>query len=96
MPFKSFGVLTATAILFAVGFGPLVARNAQASECDASQKIDSSTANTARAKMKKAGFRQIHDLKKGCDSFWHAQATKDDAAVNIVLSPQGHVMTEGD
>lgn len=96
MPSKSFGVLTATVILVAVGFGPLIVRGAQASACDAGQTIDNSTADTAKEKMEKAGFRQIHDLKKGCDSFWHGQATKDDVPVRIVLSPRGQVMTEGD
>jgi hypothetical protein len=96
MPSPSFGVLAATVIMVAVGLGPLAMRDAQASECAAGQTIDKSTADTARAKMEKAGFRQIQDLKKGCDNFWHGQATKDNAAVHIVLSPQGQVMTEGD
>ena len=42
-----------------------------------------------------ATVRQIHDLEKGCDNFWHGKADKDGTAVNVVLSPQGSVMVEG-
>jgi hypothetical protein len=92
---KSFVIVASALILFALSCAPRIVSEAQASECAAGEKIDNSTADSAMKKMTQAGYLQIHDLKKGCDNFWHGKATKDGAAVNIVLSPQGKVMTEG-
>lgn len=64
--------------------------------CSPNDRIDGSTADQARRKIEAAGYEQVRDLKKGCDNFWHGQATKDGAAVNVVLSPDGKVMTETD
>lgn len=89
MPLK----LLVIALMLAFGLQAIPA--ARASNCDVSDKIDSSSAATARANMEKAGFRQVHDLEKGCDSFWHGKAEKDGVTVNVVLSPQGNVMVEG-
>jgi hypothetical protein len=96
MLWKSFAVGATALIVFAAGWGPQIAPQAQAAGCDAGVRIDGSTADMAKQKMELAGYRQIHGLTKGCDNFWHGKATKDGAAFNIVLSPQGHVMTEGD
>jgi len=67
----------------------------QAAGCDASDRIDGSTARGAQKKMEQAGYLKIHGLAKGCDNYWHGQADKGGSAVNIVLSPQGNVMIEG-
>jgi hypothetical protein len=64
--------------------------------CLAGAKIDKSTAAEAKAKIQKAGFSQIKDLKKGCDNYWHGVAKKDGNETHVVLSPKGTVMTEGD
>jgi hypothetical protein len=64
--------------------------------CLPGAKIDKSTAAQARTKMEKAGYRQVHDLKKGCDNYWHGLATKDGKQTRVVVSPQGEVMPEGD
>jgi hypothetical protein len=64
--------------------------------CSASDKIDGSTADSARRKMTAAGYRQVRDLKKGCDNYWHGKAVKDGGATNVVLSPRGDVMPEGE
>lgn len=88
--------IAAALVLLAGAAGPRFVRGAQASECSAADRIDGSSADMARRKMEKAGFSQVRDLKKGCDNFWHGNATKDGAAVNVVLSPQGNVMVEGD
>ncbi len=93
---KSFTIATLAIVLSVLGFGPGIPREAGAAECAASETIDGSTAEMARKKMEQAGFQQIRDLTKGCDNFWHGKATKDGVAVNIVLSPQGQVKTEGD
>jgi hypothetical protein len=78
-----------------LSFAPSFASEAQTSGCAAGDKIDKSSADMAKKAMTKAGYLQIHDLKKGCDNFWHGQATKDGQAVYILLSPQGQVGTEG-
>lgn len=96
MPKESFRTAIMALAVITIGFGPQILREAHASECAAVDKIDASTADMARKKMERAGFRQIHDLTKGCDNFWHGKATKDGAAVTIVLSPQGQVTTEGE
>jgi len=64
--------------------------------CDPSDHLDGSTIPTARQKFEAAGYGQVHDLMKGCDNYWHAHAMKGGVAVNVVLSPDGNVMTEGD
>lgn len=89
----SWKVFAVTALLMALG--PQGIPAVRASDCNVGDKIDGSSADTARDKMETAGFRQVHDLQKGCDNFWHAKADKDGTAVNVVLSPQGNVMAEG-
>ena len=96
MLYKSFVVAATALIVFGAGCGPQISSQAQAAVCDAGVRIDNSTADMARKKMEQAGYQQIHGLKKGCDNFWHGKAAKNGAAVNIVLSPQGKVLTEGD
>jgi hypothetical protein len=64
--------------------------------CDAGTKIDDSTVETATKLLEAAEFRQIRELKKGCDSFWHATATKNGIVSKVSLSPQGVVTVEGD
>ena len=92
---KSIAVAALALVVLGAGVGPRLVSEAHAG-CDVGERIDGSTADTARKKMEMAGFRQVHDLKKGCDNFWHGHALKDGAAVNIVLSPQGEVLIEGD
>jgi hypothetical protein len=79
----------------ATGFGPQAVTVAQAA-CGPGEKIDGSTAVQAKKKIEAAGFRQVSDLRKGCDNFWHGRAMKGNAPVNVGLSPQGRVYTEGD
>jgi hypothetical protein len=95
MTWKILAAAAAIAVAFGAGCAPPLVNLAEASECVPGDKIDASTAETARKKIEAAGFRQVEDLQKGCDNFWHGKATKDGAPVNVVLSPQGQVMTEG-
>jgi hypothetical protein len=88
--------LTVVALSCVFAWGVLqISAPADASECLGGEKIDGSTIQSARLKMKKAGFENIRDLKKGCDNFWHGWALKDGKVVHIALSPQGLVMVEG-
>ena len=59
------------------------------------ERVDGTTADSARQKIQKAGYTQVRDLKKGCDSVWHGTALKAGAAVRVLVNPQGQVMEEG-
>lgn len=63
--------------------------------CEASDKIDGSTAANAVKQMNAAGYTQVTEIKKGCDSWWHGMAVKDGNATHVSLSPQGEVRSEG-
>jgi hypothetical protein len=73
-----------------IGSAPAFAR------CDPGERIDGSTANDARRAMQRAGYANIRDLRKGCDNYWHAIATRDGATMRIVLAPSGEILREGD
>ena len=97
-----FGMITPTALalLSAVAFLP-IAGIARADElppigCEASDKIDGSSAADARKKLDAAGYHQATGLKKGCDNYWHGVASKDGVSTHVSLSPQGVVRPEGD
>lgn len=64
--------------------------------CDPGTRIDGSTVADARSEMQKAGYSDIHDLKKGCDNYWHGIAMHDGSETHVVATPKGKVMTEGD
>ncbi len=66
-----------------------------AAACDAGVKIDASTAATATKSIREADYKDVKGLKKGCDSYWHATASKDGVVRKISLSPQGVVTVEG-
>ena len=86
-------VFTAVALAtFAVG--PLSSPRPALAACDPGDRPDKSTADDAKKKIQAAGYRDVRSLKKGCDSFWHATATKNGAQVYVVLSPQGEVNEE--
>jgi hypothetical protein len=93
-------VVIALAALAMLAFGSesqMIGRaQAQVGNCDVGDHIDGSTAATAKQKLQAAGYSQLHGFIKGCDNYWHAQGMKDGNPVNVVLSPQGDVMTEGD
>jgi hypothetical protein len=87
--------LTSAAFAAVAIFSVSLTSPAWASGCDAGDRIDGSSMETAKKKIEKAGFHKVTDLKKSCDNFWHARADKDGAMINIALSPQGDVMIEG-
>ena len=98
MTLKHRFIVLATGVAFAAA-APIVPALAQPqvrNNCPPEDKIDGSTAPQAMNKMEAAGYTHVHDLRKGCDNYWHGQAMKGGEAVRIVLSPQGRVMEEGD
>jgi len=78
-------VRVAALIAGVLSVAPLTATQARADACLSTDIIDGSTAAQAAAKMEAAGFRQPHDLSKGCDNFWYGRAMKDGQPVNVVL-----------
>ncbi len=86
---------TALAVLAAAP-GTAIVGIAHATGCEAGDKIDGSTVVAARKQMENAGFHRVYGLKKSCDNFWHAMATKDGSESRVALSPHGDVMREGD
>jgi hypothetical protein len=73
---------------FASGLPPI--------RCDANDKVNDSSSAWARKKMNAAGYQKVHGLKKGCDSYWHGEATMNGSPTHVSLSPQGVVLPEGD
>src|SRR5512147_1343766 len=63
--------------------------------CHFGEVVDGSTADDARARIEAAGFTDVHGLKKSCDNFWHGQARLSGQLVNVVLTPTGKVILEG-
>ena len=63
--------------------------------CTNGEIIDGSTAADAKAKFEAAGFSDVVIVSKGCDNYWHATAVKNGVPGNVVLSPDGSVMAEG-
>jgi hypothetical protein len=80
----------------AAGPGHQALGAARASECEATDKIDGSSADGAKTKIESAGFHEVRDLKKGCDNYWHGTAVKDGIESHVRLTPQGEVTREGD
>ncbi len=66
------------------------------SGCAPGDRVDRSTAADARKKIEAAGYRNVGNLKKGCDNAWHGVAVKDGESVHVVLNPEGKVLPEGD
>lgn len=64
--------------------------------CDASDKINKTTVEETRALLTKAGYKNVHNWRKGCDNTWHVTATQDGAEVTVAVLPDGHVVREGD
>jgi hypothetical protein len=87
--------ITVIAFVFATAAAGLVGTTSNVrAACEAGEKIDKTTVEDTRKVIEKAGYRQVRQLRKGCDNFWHATATKDGTAVSVVVSPQGEVRTE--
>ena len=87
--------IIATTFVFAMAVAGLVGTSGGArAACEAGEKIDKTTVEDTRKTIEKAGYRQVHELKKGCDNFWHATASKDGVVVAVVVTPKGDVMTE--
>ena len=64
--------------------------------CDPGTALDKTTVEQIRDRLIKAGFKDPAHLRKGCDNTWHAAATKDGQQINVAVTPDGHIVQEGD
>jgi len=93
-------ILAALSIILVSALVPALAQEAQpdlpgGNNCTEGEVIDNSTPEDARRKIEAAGYGNVVITSKGCDNFWHATAIRDGMPVNVVLSPDGRVLTEG-
>jgi hypothetical protein len=92
---RTLSLAVASALLLAIagrGHPPLVSPAWAA--CDPGDKLDKTTLEETRQKLQKAGYKSIHDLRKGCDNTWHGKASKDGAEASVVVLPDGTIVTE--
>jgi len=65
-------------------------------DCEVGAKIDGTTAEQVKKRIEAAGYTDVRDLKKGCDNVWHGSAVnKDGVQGNVLVTPQGQVLPEG-
>ena len=79
----------------AVTTAPTDLSTSSGNNCTNGEVIDGSTAEQTLMKFQAAGYSDVKILEKGCDNYWHATGIKGGQAGNIVLSPDGMVMPEG-
>lgn len=89
------GLAASVAALGLMAWSPDFAVSPALAACMAGDHVNSSTARQAAEKFEKAGYTGVHELKKGCDNYWHAVASRGGKQDEIVLSPQGNIMLEG-
>lgn len=91
-----FGVI-ASVLVAAFAISPSVGLigSAQAA-CGPEDVIDNTTVADTKKKIEEAGYQEPTDFRKGCDNFWHVAAKKDGNQVNLVVTPSGEVLEEGD
>jgi hypothetical protein len=82
--------------VFAAAIAAVLLAGPAFAACDFGERVDGVSAEQARAKMQKAGYTQVRDLKKGCDSVWHGIAMKGGVPVRVLVTPQNVVMEEKD
>lgn len=94
-----YGLVLALALGSQALLQPAMAQTAsviQLAGCDAGDKIDKTTVEQTKKRVEAAGYTQVKDLKKGCDNVWHGTAVnKDGVGGNVMVTPQGEVMPEG-
>lgn len=64
--------------------------------CDPGTHLDKTTVDDIRDKLIKAGYKNPLHLKKGCDNAWHGTAIKNRQQIDVAVTPDGHIVEEGD
>ena len=92
--------LVLCAVLIATAGTELVAPDALSAEYadQACRTDDTGTDGPTRAEAEERilaqGYSEVRILAKGCDNAWHALAFAEGDPVNVVVTPQGTVLTE--
>ena len=64
--------------------------------CEPGTPLDKTTVEQIRDRLIKAGFQDPAHLRKGCDNAWHGTVLKDGQQINVAVTPDGHIVQEGD
>jgi len=96
MKFPMISVISTAALLALVAAPHIAVAQGHVTECEPGEHIDGSTSDQAKRKLEAAGYRQVRGLHKGCDNVWHGQAMQNGQPVNVMLSPDGQALVEGD
>ena len=87
-------------VLIATAGTDLVAPGAHSAEyaeqtCRADDTgTDGATRAEAEERILAQGYSEVRILARGCDKAWHALAFAEGDPVNVVVTPQGTVLTE--
>jgi hypothetical protein len=65
-------------------------------ECTPGTPIDKTTVDIIRDRLIKAGYKNPLHLRKGCDNSWHGTALQNGEQVNVAVTPDGHIVRDGD
>jgi hypothetical protein len=91
---RTAAMLAVAAIL--AGPSAVIGSGSALAACDPGDRLNGSTAADAKRMIERAGFTQVRILRKGCDNYWHAMASKEGYSGRVVLAPTGEVMPEND
>lgn len=93
--------LVAAAVLIATAGSELVAPDAFSAQPSLEQERACRADNTQGASRLEAterilayGYSEIGELSRGCDNVWRALAFAEGDPVNVLVTPQGDVLTE--
>ena len=91
--------LVLCAILIATAGTELVAPDALSAErvgqaCRPGSSADGTARVDAEKRILAEGYTDVSILAKGCDNIWHAMALAEGDPVNVLVTPQGAVLTE--
>jgi hypothetical protein len=62
--------------------------------CRSPEEADPVARAVAEEQILAEGYSEISVLTKGCDNSWHALALAEGDPVNVLVTPQGAVLTE--
>ena len=66
----------------------------RANDAEAYAEADGATRAEAEERILAQGYSEVSLLAKSCDNAWHALAFAEGDPVNVVVTPQGAVLTE--
>jgi hypothetical protein len=91
--------LVLPALLVAMAGSELVAPDALSAAqaqhiCQSGERTEAPTRIEAEERIRAEGYSEITSLAKGCDDVWHAVAFAEGDPVNVLVTPEGTVLTE--